>query len=147
MNITLNTGTASTFFILKRNIDEIKCYGLQEFDNKVCSSNGVCLKNDNCFCRNNYGGFECQFTTCNNVNSTSNRACSGRGKCIGYNTCDCNQHYSGFICELTKCFGKIFYLNILIFLQMIQKFVMEKVFVIDTKNVLAIVIILEKNVN
>ncbi|EFC44302.1 predicted protein [Naegleria gruberi] len=87
------------------NVNATHCYGYADTSRHVCSSNGLCIAENNCSCFDGYYGDNCDFPICfGSYNQTE--SCSGQGVCIAANSCRCNSGFKGEDCSVITCNGK-----------------------------------------
>ena len=84
------------------------CFGIEQYDTSVCSSNGNCIAADTCSCNRGYLGIQCNLeynTTCAGLKPIDPNVCSGVGNCVQNNNCTCPFGYSGNNCQYFTCYG------------------------------------------
>jgi hypothetical protein len=54
------------------------CNGMNQYDLNVCSGKGNCI-DDHCICDFQFFGDNCQYTSCNGIESSNNSVCSSKG--------------------------------------------------------------------
>ncbi|EFC36459.1 predicted protein [Naegleria gruberi] len=83
------------------------CFSINGTDSRVCSNGrGRCVGANQCECETNYFGSQCQFTTCQGIQSNDSSVCYGHGSCESFNNCTCSDGYGpSNSCQYPICFG------------------------------------------
>jgi hypothetical protein len=56
------------------------CFGINNFDNNVCSGNGECINDDICKCKYGYGGLDCNKFFCGEYLNNDINVCNKNGE-------------------------------------------------------------------
>jgi hypothetical protein len=81
------------------------CFGLNQTDTQVCSSNGYCSAPDTCLCNSGYTDVDCSLPICFNLNASNTMVCSTHGVCTNPDVCSCENGYNEVDCSVPICFG------------------------------------------
>jgi hypothetical protein len=60
---------------------------------------------DNCICKQEYKGTECQNPVCFGLESIDAKVCNSSGKCISPDKCQCNTGIGGNNCQYFQCYS------------------------------------------
>mmetsp|Transcript_3908 Transcript_3908/g.14760 ORF Transcript_3908/g.14760 Transcript_3908/m.14760 type:complete len:243 (+) Transcript_3908:5176-5904(+) len=71
-----------------------RCFGIPQYDPKVCTSHGICIAPNTCECLTDYSGSDCASFQCYNISTNDTNVCSGHGRCELPDNCVCMDGYS-----------------------------------------------------
>jgi hypothetical protein len=87
------------------------CFGTPAFNSNACSGRGECTGTDQCTCKQNYIGTQCEQTYCSGIRSNDTRVCSGFGNCTDFDVCVCDPQFASDYSGDKDCYRNIMVLG------------------------------------